>query len=148
MCVCDFNSFLSFLRFNLLFSADLPSPGKPIVTSTPAKAKRSKKTRRREHLAKNISDEHTRKSAIVPDIHGPDLGKQERDGKNSLLRCRFNPLNPLYEKRNSHLLFLYVFYGSNGEKLLKNQLDSSCVIMSLILVIKRFYKALIFQGEI
>ena len=42
-----------------------------------------------------MSDEHTTKSAIVPDIHGPDLGKQESDGKkNSLLSCRFNPLNP------------------------------------------------------
>ena len=45
-----------------------------------------------------MSDEHTTKSTIVPDIHGPDLEKQERDGKNSLLRCYFNPLNPYIKK--------------------------------------------------
>ena len=95
-----------------------------------------------------MSDEHTTKSAIVPDIHGPDLRKQESDGReNSLLSCRFNPLNP-HQNSNSHLLSLYVSYGTSGKKLLKDQLDSSCVIMSLILVINRFYKALIFQGEI
>ena len=55
-----------------------------------------------------MSDEHTTKSAIVPDIHGPDLGKQERDGKNSLLRCRFNPLNP-YIKREILICCPYTF---------------------------------------
>ena len=40
-------------------------------------------------------------------------------------------------------------YGrSNGENLLKYQLHSSCVIMSLILMTTVFYKAVIFQEEI
>ena len=55
-----------------------------------------------------MSDEHTTKSAIVPDIHGPGLGEQERDSKNSLLRCRFNPLNP-YIKREILICCPYTF---------------------------------------
>ena len=39
-------------------------------------------------------------------------------------------------------------YISSGENLLKNQLDSCCVIMSLILVTTLFYKAVILHGEI
>ena len=58
----------------------------------------------------------------------------------------FNPLNP-----NIKILILlsqYVFNRSSGENLLKYQLDSSCVIMSSILMTTMFYKAVILQGEI
>ena len=49
---------------------------------------------------------------------------------------------------NSHLLPLFISYKSSGEKLIKYQADSSCVIMSVILMTTLFYKALILQGEI
>ena len=49
---------------------------------------------------------------------------------------------------NSHLLPLFIFYRSNGEKLIKYQANSSCVIMSVILMTTLVYKALILQGEI
>ena len=49
---------------------------------------------------------------------------------------------------NSHVLPLYISYRSSGEKLLKYQLNSSCVIKSLILMTTLFYKALVLQGEI
>ena len=39
-------------------------------------------------------------------------------------------------------------YKSSGEKLIKYQANSSCVIMSVILMTTLFYKALILQGEI
>ena len=62
------------------------------------------------------------------------------------LQC-FNPLNPYIKIQNSHLLPLYVFNRSSGENLLKYQLYSSWVIMSLILMTTLFYKALILEGE-
>ena len=46
-----------------------------------------------------------------------------------------------YQNSDSHLLSIYVFYRSGGDKLLKYQLDSSRVIISLILVTVRLYKA-------
>ena len=46
------------------------------------------------------------------------------------------------------MLPLYVFNRRSGENLLKYQLDSSCVIMSSILMTTVFYKAVILQGEI
>ena len=49
---------------------------------------------------------------------------------------------------NSHLLPLFISYRSSGEKLIKYQATSSCVIMSAILMTTWFYKALILQGEI
>ena len=49
---------------------------------------------------------------------------------------------------NSHLLPLFISYRSIGEKLIKYQAHSSCVIMSVILMTTLFYKALILQGEI
>ena len=45
------------------------------------------------------------------------------------------------------MLSLYFFHRSSGEMLLKYQLDSSCVIMSLILVTNVFCKAFILQRE-
>ena len=60
----------------------------------------------------------------------------------------FNPLNP---KIQNWILIccLYSFhYRSSGEKLRKYQANSSCVIMSIILMTTLFYKALILQGEI
>ena len=50
-------------------------------------------------------------------------------------------LNPL-------VLPLVISYRSSGEKIIKYQANSSCVIMSLILMTTLFYKALILQGEI
>ena len=54
-----------------------------------------------------------------------------------------NYYTALYQNSNSHLLSLYVFNWSCGRNLLKYQLDSSCVIMSSILVTTVFYKAVI-----
>ena len=51
-------------------------------------------------------------------------------------------------QKNSHLLSLYIFNRSSGESLLKYQLDSSYVIMSLILLTTVFHKAVILLGEI
>ena len=53
-------------------------------------------------------------------------------------------VNPL----NSHLWPLFISYRSSGEKGIKYQANSSCVIMSVILMTTLFYKALILQGEI
>ena len=49
---------------------------------------------------------------------------------------------------NSHLLPLLISYRSSGEKLIKYHSNSSCVMMSVILMTTLFYKALILQGEI
>ena len=43
---------------------------------------------------------------------------------------------------------LFISYRGSGEKLIKCQANSSCVIMSLILMATLFYKSLILQGEI
>ena len=60
-----------------------------------------------------------------------------------------NRLNPnKHQNSNSRLLPLFIFYRSSGEKLIKYQATSSCVIMSVILMTTLFYKALILQGEI
>ena len=59
---------------------------------------------------------------------------------------RFNPNK--HQNSNSRLLPLFIFYRSSGEKLIKYQATSSCVIMSVILMTTLFYKALILQGEI
>ena len=40
------------------------------------------------------------------------------------------------------------FHQSSGEKLIKYLANSSCVIMSLILIITLFYKVIRLQGEI
>ena len=56
--------------------------------------------------------------------------------------------NPQDQNLNSHLLILFISYRSSGEKLIKYQANSSCVIMSVILMTTLFYKALILQGEI
>ena len=58
------------------------------------------------------------------------------------------PFKPSHQNSNSYLLSLRVFSGCSGENLLKYQLDSPCVIMSIILMTTLFYKALILQGEI
>ena len=42
-----------------------------------------------------------------------------------------NPLNPQDQNLKSHLLPLFISYGSSGEKLIKYQANSSCVIMSV-----------------
>ena len=60
----------------------------------------------------------------------------------------FNPLNPNIKIQILVCLSLYIFNRSSGENLLKYQLDSSCVIMSSILMTTVFYKAVILQGEI
>ena len=46
------------------------------------------------------------------------------------------------------MLPLFISYRSSGEKLIKYQENSSCVIMSVILTTTLFYKALTLQGEI
>ena len=64
-------------------------------------------------------------------------------------RITFNPLNPkIIINWNSHLLPLFISYRSSGEKLINYRANTSCVIMSVILMSILFYKALILQGEI
>ena len=55
----------------------------------------------------------------------------------------FNPLNPKIK-----LLPLFISYRSSGQKLVKYQANSSCVIMSVILMTTLFYHLLTLQGEI
>ena len=55
---------------------------------------------------------------------------------------------PEDQNLNSHLLPLFISYRSSGERLIKYQANSSCVIMSVILMTTLFYKALILLGEI
>ena len=54
----------------------------------------------------------------------------------------------VWTQKSFHLLPLFISYRSWGEKLIKYQANSSCVIMSVILMTTLFYKALILQGEI
>ena len=55
---------------------------------------------------------------------------------------------PEDQNLNSHLLPLFISYRSGGERLIKYQVNSSCVTISVILMTTLFYKALILQGEI
>ena len=48
--------------------------------------------------------------------------------------------NPWDQNLNSHLLSLFISYRSSGEKLIKYQANSSCVITSVILMTTLFYK--------
>ena len=52
------------------------------------------------------------------------------------------------QNSNSRLSPLFIFQRSSGEKLIKYQATSSCVIMYVILLTTLFYKALILQGEL
>ena len=65
-----------------------------------------------------------------------------------ILWCDQLRLYTLTPKLKFSFVTLYVFNRSNGENLLKYQLHSSSVIMSLILMTTLFYKAVILQGEI
>ena len=58
------------------------------------------------------------------------------------------PFKPEDQNLNSHLLPLFIFFRSSGEKLIKYLGNSSCVIMSIILMTTLFYKASYLQGEI
>ena len=49
---------------------------------------------------------------------------------------------------NSHLLPLFISYRSSGQMLINYQANSSCAIMSIILMTTLSYKALILQAEI
>ena len=55
---------------------------------------------------------------------------------------------PEDQNLNSHLLLPFISYRSSEERLIKYQANSSCVIMSVILMTTLFYKALILKGEI
>ena len=55
---------------------------------------------------------------------------------------------PEDQNLNSHLFPLFISYRSSGERLIKYQANSSCVIMSVILMTTLFYKALILPGAI
>ena len=61
-------------------------------------------------------------------------------------------LNPLNPNLKIQILICYPAYTFSIEVVrgifMKYQLDSSCVIISLILMTKLFYKAVILQGEI
>ena len=53
----------------------------------------------------------------------------------------------LRSKLNSHLSPLFIHHRSSGEKLIKYQSDTSCVIMSFIFMTTPFYKALMFDAD-
>ena len=55
---------------------------------------------------------------------------------------------PEDQNLNSRLLLLFISYRSSEESLIKYQANSSCVIMSVILMTTLLYKALILKGEI
>ena len=57
-------------------------------------------------------------------------------------------LNPKDQNPNSPFLPLFISYRISGEKLIKYQANSSCVIMAVILMTTLSYKALTLQGEI
>ena len=59
--------------------------------------------------------------------------------------CFFNPWSL---KIKIWILICCPYSFPSGEKLIKYQANSSCVIMSVILMTTLFYKALILQGEI
>ena len=61
---------------------------------------------------------------------------------------RILTLKPQDQNLNSHLLPTFISYRSSREKLIKHQANSSCVIISVILMTTLFYKELILQGEI
>ena len=63
-------------------------------------------------------------------------------------RWLLTPLNFNIKIQILICLSLYVFNRRSGENLLKCQLDSSCVIMSLFLMTTLFYKAVLLRGEI
>ena len=62
------------------------------------------------------------------------------------------PLNPLHPKLRSKFEFSFAapihFLQKQWGEVLKYQANSSCVIMSVILMTTLFYKGLILQGEI
>ena len=60
----------------------------------------------------------------------------------------FLTLKTLRSKFEFSFVALFISYRSSGEKLIKYQENSSCVIMSVILTTTLFYKALTLQGEI
>ena len=60
----------------------------------------------------------------------------------------FNPLVQIRSKFEFSFVPLFISYRSSEEKFIKYQANSSCVVMSLILMTTLFYKTLIIQGEI
>ena len=62
--------------------------------------------------------------------------------------CNSYHFKPKDQNLNSHLSPLFISCRRSGEKLIKYQANSSCVIMSVILMTTLFYKALILHGEI
>ena len=62
-------------------------------------------------------------------------------------RVRINPSNPKIKIAFSFVASIH-FHQSSGEKLIKYLANSSCVIMSLILITTLFYKVIRLQGEI
>jgi len=73
--------------------------------------------------------------------------KRNESGSWNRVSCG-NPFNPKIKIWILICCPLFVSYRSKGEKLIKYQANSSCVIMSVILMTTLFYKALILQGEI
>ena len=73
------------------------------------------------------------------------LGKRKKATNKISGTLSFKPEDQNF---NSHLLLLFISYRSSEERLIKYQANSSCVIMSVILMTTLFYKALILKGEI
>ena len=58
--------------------------------------------------------------------------------KESNFCFRYQPFEPYDQNLNSHLLPLFISYWTKREKLIKYQVNSSCVIMSVILMTTLF----------
>ena len=96
------------------------------------------------------------KKAIAK-VKEQDVGKgqlQKRNKKNIVVLCRYGlflfrkrslPFLTVHQNLKSHLLLLFIPYRCSGENLIKYQANSSCVIMSVILMTTLFYKALIIK---
>ena len=60
-------------------------------------------------------------------------------------QCPYWPFKPYDQNLKSHMLVLFISYRCSGENLIKYQANSSCVIMSVILMTTLFYKAFIIK---
>ena len=58
------------------------------------------------------------------------------------------PRSPLPPKLKFSFVTLFIYHRSSGDKLIKYQANTSCVILSLIFMTTLLYKALLLQGEI
>ena len=107
------------------------------------------KKNRCSHSKKPVWWERTRLTS--PEVWAVATSKVWRDSgrREALIAGKYVVSDHFNDQNtNSHLLPLFISYRTSGEKLIKYQANSSCVIMSVILMTTPFPKVLILQGEI